>query len=127
DQDWRRLVQHTEKLKADLNKASAEVARLKRAKEDAGPAMTGLKDLSDSIKAGDAELREYEARIQDQLLQIPNVPLPDVPDGDAASNKIVGEWGKPTKLSFNAKPHWELGASLGILDLERGAKVSGSG
>ena len=129
DHDVRRrqILQRAEKLKAERNVASEEVAKRKRAKEDAGPAMAGLKELSDSIKALDEELRELETVIRDTLLQIPNIPEPDVPDGDATGNKIVHSWGQPAKLAFPPKPHWELGESLGMLDLPRGARIAGSG
>ena len=127
DARHRQLLQKADKLKAGRNSASEEVARKKRAKEDAGAALTGLKELSDSIKALDDDLRVLESELRDKLLQVPNLPAPDVPDGDASANTVVKTWGEPRKLGFAAKPHWELGEALGILDLKRGAKIAGSG
>ncbi|MSR07394.1 MAG: serine--tRNA ligase [Gemmatimonadetes bacterium] len=127
DMQHRQVLQKAERLKAERNAASEEVARRKRAKEDAGSALSGLKELSDSIKALDDELRSLDATLHDKLLHVPNIPSDDLPDGDATANRIVRTWGEPVPLRFTAKPHWELGERLGILDLPRGAKISGSG
>lgn len=123
----RQILQRAEKLKADRNAASEEVAKKKRAREDAGGALSGLKELSDTIKALDDELRALDATLHDKLLHVPNIPAADLPDGDATANRVVRSWGEPVTLGFAAKPHWELGERLGILDLPRGAKISGSG
>ena len=103
------------------------MARRKRAKEDVGAALNGLKALSDRIKALDDQERAADTRLQERLSQVPNLPLPDVPDGDAAANRVVRTWGEPPALAFTPQPHWEIGQTLEILDLPRGAKLTGSG
>src|SRR6266550_967622 len=73
----------------------------------------------------EAQLKGVEEALDEKLLYVPNLPLPDVPDGDASHNKIVRTWGEPAPKG--GKPHWEIGEQLGLLDLARGAKISGSG
>ncbi|HET9294134.1 MAG TPA: serine--tRNA ligase [Gemmatimonadales bacterium] len=127
DRRRRDLLARVETLKAERNAASEEVARRKRARESADDLMTGLKASGESVKALDAEIREVDQRIDERLLGLPNIPLPDIPDGDATANTVLRAWGTPPALPFTPKPHWELGAALGLLDLPRGAKVTGSG
>src|SRR5438034_2158993 len=81
--------------------------------------------LGERIDSLEAELKGIEQTLEDKLLYVPNLPLPELPDGDASHNKIVRTWGEPAPKG--GKPHWELGDTLGILDLARGAKLSGSG
>ena len=75
----------------------------------------------------DQDLRGVEDELVKVLLQIPNPTLDDVPDGDATANRVVRSWGDSPKPAFQHKPHWELGERLGLLDLPRGAKITGSG
>jgi len=123
----RELLRKAERLKAERNAASAEVGRMKQRGEDAGDRLTELKQLSDTIKQLDQDLRPLEQQLEGVLLQIPNPTLDDVPNGDAAANRVERSWGTPPALGFPPKPHWELGERLGILDLPRGAKIAGSG
>jgi seryl-tRNA synthetase len=123
----RELLQEVERLRAARNAASADVGRLKQRGEDPTDRLGRLKELSEAIKQRDQELREVEHRLNDALLQIPNPPLADVPDGDAAANQVLRSWGSPRTFPFTPRPHWELGERLGILDLPRGAKLAGSG
>ncbi len=123
----RELLQQAERLKAERNSASAEVGRLKQRGEAPAERMSQLKALSDSIKRLDQDLRVVEDQLTNVLLQIPNPTLDDVPDGDATANQVVRSWGSPPELAGKARPHWELGERLGILDLARGAKIAGSG
>lgn len=127
DERRRALLQQVEALKAERNQASEEVAQRKKAGDDATGFLKELKTLSGSIKALDQEVREIDGQLRDALLVLPNLPLPDVPEGDATANVIERTWGNQPSFAFEPKPHWELGESLGILDLARGAKVSGSG
>ena len=127
DENRRALLQQTEALKAERNRASEEVARRKKDREDAATLIADLKRVSDAIKLLDDEVRAVELELEDHLLRIPNVPLDDVPEGDERANVVVRSWGDPPTLAFEPKPHWELGEALGILDLPRGAKLSGSG
>jgi len=79
------------------------------------------------VKQLDVLVREVDAELEGTLLEVPNILQADVPDGDATQNRIVRSWGQPRRFDFTPKPHWELGAALGILDLPAGAAVAGSG
>ncbi len=123
----REVLVRAEALKAERNEATAEVARRKRAKEPAGELMAALKESGETVKALDAELRDIETVLEQRALEVPNLPLAACPDGDATANRVVRTWGDPPRPSFTPLPHWELGERLGILDLPRGAKLTGSG
>jgi seryl-tRNA synthetase len=127
DRQRRDLLVKVEALKAERNAASDEVAQRKRAKQSADDLMERLKASGEEVKQLDARLREIEAELDGLALTIPNFPDERVPDGDASANRLVRSWGKPPVLDFVPKPHWELGASLGLLDLPAGVKVAGSG
>jgi seryl-tRNA synthetase len=127
DRQRRDLLVQVETLKAGRNAASDEVARRKRNGESADDLMEQLKRSGDDVKGLDLRLREIESELDRRLLALPNFPHDEVPEGDAAANRIVRSWGEPTRFDFTPKPHWELGASLGLFDLARGAKIAGSG
>ena len=127
DRQRRELLVQVESLKAERNAASEEVARRKRAKEPADDLMARLKITGDEVKALDARLRDVEAELDRRALALPNFPADELPDGDASANRVVRTWGEPPKFDFPPRPHWELGAALGILDLPAGAKITGSG
>jgi seryl-tRNA synthetase len=127
DRQRRELLVQAESLKAERNAASEEVARRKRAKEPADDLMARLKITGDEVKALDARLRDVEAELDRRALALPNFPADELPDGDASANRVVRTWGEPPKFDFPPRPHWELGAALGILDLPAGAKITGSG
>lgn len=127
DRQRRECLQQGELLKAERNRQSSEVVRRKKAGEDATDLLEELKGLSDRIKTVDDETRAVDASLDDTLLQIPNPPLAGVPTGTVDANEVVRTWGDLPELGFEPKPHWELGEALGILDLPRGAKVTGSG
>jgi seryl-tRNA synthetase len=127
DRERRERLVRVETLKAERNAASEEVAQRKRAKEPADELMARLKASGDEVKALDAELRDIEAALDARVLVLPNFPLPELPDGDASANRVVRSWGTAPSFDFTPRPHWELGAELGILDLPGGAKVAGSG
>jgi seryl-tRNA synthetase len=103
------------------------VARRKTAGEPADDLLDELKTLSDRIKKLDVETADVDRALEELLLQLPNVPLPDVPTGDATANRVLREWGTKPDFAFAPKPHWDLGAALGLLDLPVGAKIAGSG
>ncbi len=126
DAERRATIQALEERKAARNSASQEVARRKKAGEDAADLIAAGRELGQEIARLDAELARIEAELQDILLAIPNIPLPDVPDGGEEANRVEKSWGEP-RVGAGLRPHWDIGASLGILDLERGAKISGSG
>ena len=127
DRERRERLVRVEALKAERNAASQEVARRKRAGEPADELMARLRTSGEDVKLLDSELRAIEGRLDELGLALPNFPAPGVPDGDAAANRVVRTCGEPPTFDFAPRPHWELGAALGILDLPAGAKLAGSG
>jgi seryl-tRNA synthetase len=127
DRQRRDLLVRVESLKAERNAASDEVARRKRAQESAADLMERLKVSGEEVKSLDVRLREIEGALDQRALSVPNFPHEESPDGDAAANRVLRSWGAPPRLDFVAKPHWELGTTLGLFDLVRGAKIAGSG
>ena len=126
DVERRALIQAVEERKAARNEATQEVARLRRTGADAEDVMARSRTLGDEISRLERELADAEGALNAMILEIPNVTLPDVPGGGEDHNVIVREWGTP-RATDGLKPHWEIGEALGILDLPRGAKISGSG
>lgn len=123
----RQLLSRVEALKAERNKATEEVARRKRAKEPADDLMADLRASGDEVRVLEGEIREVDAALDGRLLEVPNLPSADCPDGGAEANRVVRTWGAAPAFEFAPRPHWELGERLGLLDLPRGAKLSGSG
>ena len=126
ERDRRAMIQAVEERKAARNTASQEVARLKRNKENADDLIARARDLGDEIAKLEGELGTIEEGLKTILLELPNMTLPTVPAGGEDNNRIVKEWGTPRR-DTGLKPHWDIGAQLGIIDTERAAKVSGSG
>jgi seryl-tRNA synthetase len=123
----RELMAALENLKAAKNKASEEVNRLKKKGADAQANIAALQKVSADIKKMESDLFEVEGSFHAVELQLCNVPHDSVPVGpDSRSNVEVRRWGTPTSLPFEAKPHFELGVDLGILDFERAARMSGA-
>jgi seryl-tRNA synthetase len=127
DRERRETLVRVEALKAERNTASEEVARRKRAQESADDLMARLKRTGEEVKTLDGRLREIEAELESRALGVPNFPADALPEGGAEGNRIVRTWGEPPTFEFQPKPHWELAATLGILDLPAGAKLTGSG
>jgi seryl-tRNA synthetase len=127
DERRRQAIQSVEELKARRNEVSKEIGALKREGKDADDRIAEMREVGDRISELDGVVSESEARIRELLLNLPNLPAADVPPGGEEDNVTVREWGAKPSFSFEPKPHWELGESLGLLDLPRGAKVSGSG
>jgi seryl-tRNA synthetase len=127
DRQRRELLVQSESLKAERNAATEEVARRKRAKEPADELMARLKASGEEVKALDGRLRDIETALEQRALALPNFPAPDTPDGDGTANRVVRTWGQAPRFDFTPRPHWELGAALGILDLPTGARIAGSG
>ena len=126
DKDRRSLIQRTDEKKAARNAATQEVARRKKAKEAADELIAQTRALGDAIAALELELGGVEYELGEILMQLPNVPLADVPDGGEEANRVVRSWGVP-RPSEGVRPHWEIGEQLGILDLAAGSKIAGSG
>ena len=126
DRERRLLIQAVEERKAARNASSQEVARRKKGGEDATDLIAHGRALGEEIARLDAELAGVEQTLDGIVMEVPNVTLPDVPEGDESNNVIVRTWGVP-RASEGVKPHWDIAAAQGLFDLERGAKVSGSG
>ncbi|HEU4452372.1 MAG TPA: serine--tRNA ligase [Longimicrobium sp.] len=127
DAERRALIAEGDELKARRNAVSLEVGERKRRKENADDLIAEMRGVGDRIREIDPRLREVEEEVERILLNLPNLPDPSLPDGGEEANAVVRSWGEPKELAFEARPHWELAAELGILDLPRGAKVAGSG
>jgi seryl-tRNA synthetase len=127
DTQRRQAITETETKKAQRNKASEEIAKLKKAGQDATPAMAQTKELREQIQTLEKTANELDARLREILAGIPNIPDASVPAGHSADDNVeVRRWGAPPKFDFTPKPHWELGSELGILDLERAVKLTGA-
>jgi seryl-tRNA synthetase len=127
DRERRELITATERLKAERNKASDEIARRKKSGEDAAGLIAEMKGLSDEIKRADERIAHLDERLRDFLLGVPNLPHPSVPVGAGTEDNVeVRRWGTPPKFSFTPRPHWEVGERAGILDLARAAKIAGA-
>jgi seryl-tRNA synthetase len=126
DRDRRTSIQAVEERKAARNATTQEVARRKKAKENADELVAQSRALGEEISRLESELATSESELERIMLEIPNVPLPEVPNGGEECNVIVREWGTP-RMEPGLRPHWEIADALGIIDLARGAKISGSG
>jgi seryl-tRNA synthetase len=126
DRDRRTTIQAVEERKAARNAASQEVARRRAVNEGAEEIVTRARALGEEITRLEGELAATQRELDAIMLELPNVPLPEVPEGDESANSVVRHWGTP-RAAGSAKPHWEVGERLGLLDLPRGAKISGSG
>jgi len=129
DVEHRRLLAESERLKAERNATSKEIGRLIGAGEgeEAEELKAAMRKVSDRIKDLDEQGTAIKETLDSRLLEVPNPPHPSVPGGDASANRIVRTWGEPRTFDFEPRPHWEVGEALGALDLERAAKISGSG
>lgn len=127
DEERRKLLSEVEELKHQRNVASEEINRIKRSGGDASEKIGVMRRVSDRIKVLDDAVREADARLEEILLSIPNLPLPEVPDGrDDSENVVQRTVGEAKALPFDALTHWELGERLGIIDFERGVRLAGS-
>ncbi len=127
DSRRRALLNEVEGLKSERNKASEEVAKLKRAGQDASGRIAELGELAERIKVLDAEAEAVVAKVEEWLVAVPNVPHESAPVGtDENDNVELHRWGSAPAFDFSPKEHWELAEKLGGLDFERGAKLAGS-
>lgn len=127
DAERRQAITEAETRKAQRNRASEEIAKLKKAGQDATAAMAQTKDLREQIQTLEKTAGDLDSRLRAILSTIPNIPHSSVPvGGSAVDNVEVRRWGAPPKFDFTPKPHWDLGPELGILDLERAVKLTGA-
>src|ERR1700690_3904937 len=127
DAQRRQAITSAETMKAQRNRATEEIAKLKKSGQDASALIAETKELREQVEELGKAAEEYETRLQQILVGIPNIPHPSVPVGKTADDNVeVRRWGAPPKFDFAPKPHWEIGEQLGVLDLERAAKLSGA-
>jgi seryl-tRNA synthetase len=127
DQRRRECLTESERLKAERNQASSEIAKLRKAGEDTSERQQQIRAMGDRIAELDSRVDKLDGEFRDFLARVPNLPDETVPVGkDERDNQEVRRWGAPPGFSFQPKAHWDLGPELGILDLERATKVAGA-
>ncbi|CAG9610742.1 serine--tRNA ligase [Pseudoneobacillus rhizosphaerae] len=127
DKKRREFIVEAEQLKSKRNEVSAQVAALKRDKQDANHLITEMREVGDQIKTIDDELRIVEEALENLLLGIPNIPHESVPIGETEDDNIEArKWGEIRNFGFEPKPHWDVADQLDILDFEKAGKVTGS-
>jgi seryl-tRNA synthetase len=127
DADRRRLVTEVETLKAERNRTSEAIGQAKRRGENPEPVMARMREVSDRIKALDAEVKQVDERMEQLLVQLPNLPHPSVPVGETEDDNVeTSRWGEPQRFAFEPKTHDVLGEALGILDFARAVKLAKS-
>ena len=123
----RETLGEVERLKSERNAASKRISVMKKNGEDTDALVSEMREVGDRIASLDASVRDIEEELRDILLHIPNMPKEDVPIGkDDTENPEVRRWGEPRSFAFEPRPHWDVGESLGILDADRAAKVTGA-
>jgi len=127
DETRRRILVGVEEKKHRRNVASEEISKLKKEGKDASSLVEEMRELGQEIKVLDQQLDEVDHRFREFLLIIPNVPDRTVPVGSGEKdNREIRTWGEKPAFDFKPRPHWEIGEGLGILDFERGAKITGA-
>ncbi|SCM82699.1 seryl-tRNA synthetase, also charges selenocysteinyl-tRNA with serine [uncultured Sporomusa sp.] len=127
EKERRELLAEVEVLKNKRNTVSQEISKKKKAGENADDMIVEMREVGDRIGVIDTRVKETEAALAAILMNIPNVPHQSVPVGkDEQDNPEIRRWGTPREFAFEPKPHWEIGEKLGILDFERGGKVTGA-
>src|ERR1700675_2117138 len=127
DTQRRQAITEAETSKAQRNKASEEIAKLKKSGQDASAAMAHAKELREKIQTLEKAAADLDARLRDILAGIPTLPHATVPIGHGAEQNVeVRRWGTPPEFDFAPKAHWDLGSELGILDQERAVKLTGA-
>ncbi|MBM3285047.1 MAG: serine--tRNA ligase, partial [Candidatus Aminicenantes bacterium] len=121
------VLKRVEDLRAEKNRASDEVGRLKREGKDVTQLISQMKGVGEDISRLEQELSGLDERLQEILLHLPNLPDESVPEGKSSEDNVeVRSFGDKPRFSFPVLPHWEVGKRLGILDFERAAKIAGS-
>ncbi len=127
DSQRRSLLSEAENIRAEKNKLNPEIAKAKKSGEDASELLADLKKKGEREKQINQQVAEAELKLKEIELIVPNLPEESVPIGKTeADNRVEKIWGEKPEFDFQAKPHWEVGENLGILDFERAAKISGA-
>ena len=127
DQQRRAAITQLETLKAERNRLTNEIQALRTSGGDASGPTEATRALKAAIDALEGSAAQLDERLREMMQTLPNLPQDSVPVGKSEHDNVVEKtWGKPTIFNYPAKPHWEIGESLGILDFERAAKVSGA-
>ena len=127
DEKRRELIVKTKSLKAQRNEVSKQIPALKKAGQDTTALLEEMKQVADEVKRIDTDLAGIDSELNTILLSTPNVPLPDVPVGESDKDNVeVRRWGEPRKFEYEPLAHWDIGTSLGILDFETAAAVTGA-
>ena len=127
DEQRREIIQQVEALKAQRNAVSKEIGQMMKDgnKQDAEAAKASMREVGDKIEVLDTQRAEIEEKLTALTYSIPNIPGANTPVGDDEDeNPEVRRWGTPREFDFEAKPHWDLGPELGIIDFERGVKLA---
>jgi seryl-tRNA synthetase len=127
DSQRRQAISSAETLQAHRNRVSEEIAALKKSGQDASELIEETRNFREEIQQMQKAAEEYDGRLRKVLVGIPNLPHESVPVGHSAEENVeVRRWGSPSEFDFVPKPHWEVGEELGVLDLERAVKLTGS-
>ncbi len=127
DSERRAAITEAETMKARRNQLTSEFQQLRKAQQDISANLAEQKEIKEKLPQADERVATYDARLRELLTNIPNLPHDSVPvGGDEHANVEVRRWGAPPQFDFAPKPHWELGEELGVLDLERAAKITGA-
>lgn len=124
DEERRRLIQDVEELRARRNQVSKEIGKMKEKPE---ALLVEMREVGERIKSLEQAIGRNDGDLNDRLLRIPNLVHPDVPDGGGEEDNVeLRRWGEARNFDFEPLPHWDIGTNLGIIDFERGVKISGS-
>lgn len=126
DRSRRELLIGVEERRSLRNSVSEEIARLKRDKRDATDKIEAMRRVGEELKGLEAQLREVEAALEEELLQVPNLPEPSAPEGGEENSVVMHTWGTPREFAFEPLDHLDLAARRDLIDMERGARTSGS-
>jgi seryl-tRNA synthetase len=127
DEERRKAVTRGDELRGERNAVSRRIGELKRGGGDTSELVAEMRKVGDDIAELERVVDACDGRARELLIRMPNLPLDEVPDGGEGQGRRLREVGEPVKHPFTARPHWELGEALGLFDLQRGAKIAGSG
>ena len=127
DDARKKAIFKAEQMKAERNKTSSEIPKLKKEGKDASATLVRMKELSNSIKEAEVAKNDYIAQIREKLEVLPNIPDEDVQPGGPECNEVISTWGSKPEYDFEIKNHVDICESLGLIDYKRGAKIAGNG